>query len=112
MKILIAIPTLTAFYNYPTYCLLAIVGLLFILQVISEVIISKPVSTSHYEQAKEVFTILPFTESSGTEVPDKITCVPLDFSDWSYRDIQLFAIANGIRGNQKKVKLIQLLQEV
>ena len=110
MKLLIAIPTLTAFYNYPTYFLLGAIALLFILQVISEVI--KPVSTNHYEQVKEVFTILPFTESSGTEVPDKITCVPLDFSDWSYRDIQLFAIANGIRGNQKKVKLIQLLQEV
>ncbi|MEM8830542.1 MAG: hypothetical protein AAGE96_14465 [Cyanobacteria bacterium P01_G01_bin.19] len=100
MKLLIAIPTLAAFYNYPTYCLLAIVGLLFILQVISEVI--KPVSTNHYQQVKEVFNSLP----------DKITCMPLDFSDWNYRDIQLFAIANGIRGNQKKVKLIKLLQEV
>ncbi len=100
MKLLIAIPTLTAFYNYPTYFLLAVVGLLFILQVISEVIKTRP--ASHYEQVKEVFTILP----------DKITCVSLDFSNWSYRDIQLFAIANGIRGNQKKVRLIQLLQEV
>ncbi|MEM8720995.1 MAG: hypothetical protein AAGE84_17140 [Cyanobacteria bacterium P01_G01_bin.39] len=111
MKLLIAIPTLTAFYNYPTYFLLAVVGLLFILRVISEVIKTRP--ASHYErskaskqlcceQVKEVFTALP----------DKITCINLDFSDWSYRDIQLFAIANGIRGNQKKVKLIQLLQEV
>ena len=102
MKLLIAIPTLTVFYNYPTYCLLAIVGLLFTLQVIEELLTSKPVSTPHYEQVKEVFNSLP----------DKITCVPLDFSNWNYRDIQLFAIANGIRGNQKKVRLIQLLQEV
>ena len=102
MKLLIAIPTLTAFYNYPTYCLLAIVGLLFTLQVIGELIGSKPVSLSHYEEVREVFNSLP----------DKITCIDLDFSDWSYRDIQLFAIANGIRGNQKKVKLIQLLQEI
>ena len=42
----------------------------------------------------------------------KITCVVIDFTAWSYRDIQLFAIANGIRGNQKKVRLIGLLQEV
>ena len=42
----------------------------------------------------------------------KITCLDIDFTAWSYRDIQLFAIANGIRGNQKKVRLIQLLQEV
>ena len=100
MKLLITIPTLTVFYNYPTYCLLAIVGLLFILQVISEVIKTRP--ASHYEQVKEVFTTLP----------DKIACVSIDFTKWSYRDIQLFAIANGIRGNQKKVKLIELLQEV
>ena len=57
---------------------------------------------SHYEQVKEVFSILP----------NKITCVSINFTAWSYRDIQLFAIANGIRGNQKKVKLIQLLQEI
>ena len=102
MKLVIAIPTLTIFYNYPTYCLLAIVGLLFILQLISEVIGSKSVSTTHYEQVKEVFSALP----------NKITCVSIDFTGWSYRDIQLFAIANDIRGNQKKVRLIQLLQEV
>ena len=42
----------------------------------------------------------------------KIICLNLDLTAWGYRDIQLFAIANGIRGNQKKVKLIQLLQEV
>lgn len=42
----------------------------------------------------------------------RIICIDLDFSNWSYRDIQLLAIANGIRGNQRKVKLIQLLQEV
>ena len=100
MKLLIAIPTLTAFYNHPTYCLLAAIALLFILQVISEVI--KPVSTKHYQQVKEVFNSLP----------DKITCVPLDFSNWNYRDIQLFAIANGIRGNQKRQTLVNLLEGV
>ena len=42
----------------------------------------------------------------------KITCAVIDFTAWSYRDIQLFAIANGIRGNQKKVRLIELLQGV
>ena len=101
-KLLIISPVAYTFWNFPTYCLLAIVGLLFIAQVIGELLTSKPVSLSHYEQVREVFNSLP----------DKITCVPLDFSNWSYRDIQLFAIANGIRGNQKKVKLIQLLQEV
>ena len=60
------------------------------------------VPVSHYGQVKEVFNILP----------NKITCVSINFTAWSYRDIQLFAIANGIRGNQKKVKLIQLLQEI
>ena len=108
MKLLIAIPTLTAFYNYPTYFLLSIVGLLFILQVIGELMYSKPatggsvLSVSHYGQVKEVFDILP----------NKIICVSTDFTAWSYRDIQLLAIANGIRSNQKKVRLIQLLQEV
>ena len=36
----------------------------------------------------------------------KIICTPADLATWSYRDIQLLAIANGIRGNQKKVRLI------
>ena len=108
MKLLIAIPTLTIFYNYPTYCLLVIVGLLFILQVISEVIKpcdskkEQPVIPNHYNQVKEVFNSLP----------DKITCVSIDFTGWSYREIQLFAKSHGIRSNQKKVRLIELLQEV
>ena len=42
----------------------------------------------------------------------KITCLDPDLTAWNYRDIQLLAIANGIRGNQKKVRLIQLLQEI
>ena len=42
----------------------------------------------------------------------KMTCLNPDLTAWDYRDIQLLAIANGIRGNQKKVKLIELLQEV
>ena len=101
-KLLILSPIAYSFWNYPTYSLLAVVGLLFILQVISEVIGSKLVSTPHYEQVKEVFATLP----------NKIACVSIDFTKWSYRDIQLMAIANGICGNQKKVKLIQLLQEI
>lgn len=110
MKLLITIPTLTAFYNYPTYSLLVIVGLLFILQVIGEVMCSKPaceareysIATTHYKQVKEVFSALP----------NKITCVSIDFTAWSYRDLQLLAKANNIRANQKKQTLIQLLQGI
>lgn len=107
MKLLIAIPTLTAFYNYPTYFLLSIVGLLFILQVIGELMCSKPatggsVPVSHYGQVKEVFDILP----------NKITCVSTDFTAWNYRDIQLLAIANDIRGNQGLTPVKTILDDI
>ena len=42
----------------------------------------------------------------------KITCATTDFSVWSYRDVQLVAIANNIRGNQKKAVLIEGLNSI
>ena len=99
MKLLIAIPTLTAFYNYPTYFLLGAIALLFILQVISEVI--KPVSTNHYEQVKEVFTLLP----------NKIVCVPTDLNAYSYNDLSTQVRLMGLKPvNRKRHSLIESLK--
>lgn len=42
----------------------------------------------------------------------KITCSPPDLSTWNYRSLQSYAKANNIRANQKRSKLIALLQEV
>ena len=75
--------TVEAAWNYPTYFLLIAIALVLIADLFNQYIESK-----------------------------KIICLVTDFTNWSYRDIQLLAIANGIRGNQKKVRLIQLLQEV
>lgn len=42
----------------------------------------------------------------------KITCASIDFSEWSYRDIQVFAKANGIKANSKRTLLINSLQTI
>ena len=83
MKSLLASFILIPAWNYPTYFLLIAIALVFIADLLNQYMESK-----------------------------KIICTVTDFTNWSYRDIQLLAIANGIRGNQKKVRLIQLLQKV
>ena len=83
MKTLTIGTLLTSMWQSPVIALLILIALVFIADLLNQYIESK-----------------------------KIICTTTDFSKWSYRDIQLFAIANGIRGNQKKVKLIKLLQEV
>ena len=83
MKTLTLGTLITGMYQSPVIALLITIALVFIADLLNQYIESK-----------------------------KIICSTTDFTSWSYRDIQLLAIANGIRGNQKKVRLIQLLQEV
>lgn len=83
MKSLLASTILIPAWNYPTYFLLNAIALVFIADLYNQHIESR-----------------------------KIICTPADLTTWSYRDIQLLAIANGIKANQKKVKLIELLREV
>jgi len=81
MKTLTLSTLITAMYQSPVIALLIAITLVLIADLLNQYIESK-----------------------------KINCLIIDFSNWSYRDIQLLAIANGIRGNQKQVKLIQLLK--
>lgn len=83
MKTLTLGTLITSMYQSPVIALLITIALVFIADLLNQYLESK-----------------------------KIICTATDFTNWSYRDVQLLAIANGIRGNQKKVKLIQLLQEV
>ena len=105
MKLLIAIPTLTAFYNYPTYALLLAFLAVFIIHLINTMSNKEVVKQGQYkQQVKEVLNTLP----------NKIKCAPMpDLNSWTYADINTLARLHKLKpANRKKLTLIQLLQEV
>lgn len=117
MKLLIAIPTLTAFYNYPTYFLIGIISLFVIAQVIVEVINLKPVTENNNEAYKEIKSLFKeydnitsediYLDDKKKEVYIDIKCTPLNFSNWSYRDLQAIAKSLGISGRNRKRVILE-----
>ena len=131
MKLLIGIPTLTLFYNYPTYSLIGIVALIFTVQVIAELcslsscgaeelMKSKTPINQSYEEIKEavnsgvgldrdlkrpaVFDINLDKEKESNYID--IKCNIPDFSLFSYRDLQKIAKSLEIKKvNRKRLVL-------
>lgn len=83
MKSLLASTILIPAWNYPTYFLLVAIALVFIADLLNQYIESK-----------------------------KIICLDIDYSDWSYRDLQAYAKLHGIKANNKRATLINQLQGV
>ena len=115
MKLLIGIPTLTLFYNYPTYFLLAIVALLFIAQVIGELMRSKIPTNQSYEEIKELFNngLDEEVDEVGcpTSTTSQIKCIELTLNEWSYSDLNTLARLHSLKPkNRKKLTLIESLE--
>ena len=83
MKTLTLGTLLTSMWQSPVVALLLLVALVFIADLLNQHIESK-----------------------------KIICLDINYSDWSYRDLQVFAKANGIKANNKRTTLINQLQGV
>ena len=83
MKTLTLGTLLTSMWQSPVVALLLLVTVVFIADLLNQYIESK-----------------------------KIICLDLNFSNWSYKDIQVFAKANGIKANKKRATLISQLQGV
>ena len=83
MKTLTLGTLLTSMWQSPVIALLIIVALVFITDLLNQYLENK-----------------------------KIICLDTNFSDWSYKDLQVFAKANGIKANKKRAILINQLQKV
>ena len=83
MKTLTLGTLLTSMWQSPVVALLLLVTVVFIADLLNQYIESK-----------------------------KIICLDLNFSNWSYKDLQVFAKANGIKANNKRATLINQLQGV
>ena len=42
----------------------------------------------------------------------KITCVPTDFSGWSYREVQILCKTHGIKANKSRAVLLEGLNSI
>jgi hypothetical protein len=118
MKLILAAPTIyTAItgaivlaYQYPVHFLVIVIGLMFLLHVIQDAHLPTFSSqTSSYDLVKEVFN----DPSSPNYIPTKlapttrrVACVPVDFSDWDYKSLQIVCKSLGIKANQSKSQLI------
>lgn len=120
IKTLIAIPTLTAFYNYPTYALLIAIGLVFAIDLISRLSKKEAVLESHYSQTKEIYLEeesqdVNYREPVLIETTStlEIKCAPLDFSSWKYSDLNTMARLHSLKPkNRKKLTLISELLSI
>ena len=83
MTKLITLPVLYSFWASPVVALLLMVALVFLIDLLNR-----------YWRSKE------------------ITCMPTDFSDWSYREVQILCKAHGIKSNQKRAVLLEGLNSI
>ena len=81
MKTLTLFTLLTSMWQSPVIALLIIVALVLIADLLNQYIESK-----------------------------KIICLDMNFSDWSYKDLQAYAKLHGIKANSKRALLINQLQ--
>ncbi len=103
MKLLIAAPIIYTAYQYPLHFLAIVIGLMFLLHIIQDSYLSRTNSkTSSYDLVKEVFN----DPSSSSYIPQRLACVPVDFSDWDYKSLQIVCKSLGIKANQSKSQLI------
>ena len=125
MKLLILSPIAYAFWEAPTYSLLAIVALLFIVQVIGELMKSKTPTNQSYEEIKELFN----EDAEGiscSATPDDIVskdiysdeeekesnyidikCNIPDFTLFTYRDLQKIAKSLEIKKVNRKRLILE-----
>ena len=119
---------LTAMYNQPTYSLLAIVALLFIVQIIAELCslsscgaeeLMKPKTPTNqsYEEIKELFNNgldEEVDESVQTvSTTSQIKCISPNFSEWAYADLQTYCRLHSLKPkSRKKLKLIESLESL
>ena len=114
MKLLIISPVLYVFWQAPTYSLLAIIGLLFIAQVISELMRSEGFYTednNSYQEIKELFAKIDefdYPEETCT----KLEVVPVNWKNYTYKDLQFLCKKFGIRANSKRCVLEKELLSV
>lgn len=108
MKILLAAPTIYTAYQYPVHFLVIVIGLMFLLHIIQDLHLPTTTSqTSSYDLVKAVFN----DSNSSNYIPQKLACVPVDFSDWDYKSIQLVCKSLGIKANGRKQVLIAALHQ-
>lgn len=120
MKLFIITPVAYGFWNYPTYSLLAIVALLFVVQVIGELMSFKPPANDNYEEIKQLFNQIDeitfkdiYLEDREKETSTKLEVVPVNISLFSYRELQAIAKSLNISGrNRKRIVLEQELLAV
>ena len=115
MKLFIITPVAYSFWNYPTHSLLAIVALLFIVQLIGELMSSKIPTNDSYEEIKELFNNgldEEVDESVQTvSTTSQIECIELTLDKWSYSDLSTLCRLHGLKPkSRKKLKLIESLE--
>ena len=127
MKLFIITPVAYSFWNYPTYSLLAIVALLFIVQVIGELMKPKTSTNQSYEEIKELFKEVDDIVSKDIYSDEEkeihvdikcealqrreVLCTPPNFSDWTYNQLSTQVRLMGLKPtSRKKTVLIESLE--
>ena len=108
MKLLIISPVFYTFCNYTTYAFIGAILAIVIIDLIQRLTNKEHSLDPQYEGVKEIFNnpnskdyIEPKEASTTLEV------VPLNFSAWSYRELQAIAKALGVTGRNRKRLILE-----
>lgn len=108
MKILLAPSIIYTAYQYPIHFLVIAIGLMLLLYIIQNSYLPTTTSqTSSYDLVKAVFN----DASSPNYIPTRVACVPVDFSDWDYKSLQIVCKSLGIKASGRKQVLIDALHQ-
>ena len=112
MKLLTLSTLLVGMYQNPTYALLIAILLVFIADIVSQILSTKPALNLQYEGGKEILND-PSSDNYISEKLFQIECAQVDLNTWSYTDLNTQARLMKIKPkNRKKLTLIKELNSL